>query len=110
MYKTLYKFTTVASETRQGQFYDVMLCVAEINNVEIPYLSCNCKAWTAGRWQDGKDLQERKCKHTQQAILENLERWNEVLANYRFATLSVLSKVVVSASTRSRLGSVSKIR
>lgn len=110
MYTTLNKFATVESETRKGQFYDVMLCVANINNVDIPYLSCNCKAWTNGRWQEGKGLQERKCKHTQQAILENLERWNEVLVNYRFATLPVLSKVVVSASTRSRLGSVSKIR
>jgi len=81
------KFDTIESDTRAGQFYDIMLCEVEINGVKTPYLSCNCKAWTTGRWNESKALHERSCKHCDKIMLRNISRWNEVLKEYQFESL-----------------------
>ena len=37
------------------------------------WLSCQCPAWTTGRHNAGKEIWERKCKHTDATLIERAD-------------------------------------
>ena len=62
-------FHVVQSETSNNE-YEVRLR-ADMDNHW--WLSCQCKSWTTGKHNKGKEVYERRCKHTDATIIERAE-------------------------------------
>ena len=54
----------IESDTMPGDSYPIQYN----RDVLRQWLSCGCKSWTVGRWNKGKEVYERECKHTLKAL------------------------------------------
>ena len=55
---------SIESDTRLGDSYPIQYNRDHLRH----WLSCNCKSFTIGRWNKGKEIYERECKHTLKAM------------------------------------------
>lgn len=55
---------SIESDTRPGDSYPIQYNQDVLHR----WLSCNCKSFTTGKWNKGKEIYERECKHTLKAM------------------------------------------
>jgi len=69
VYKRDEVFMSIESQSSPGRSYEIRIREDEAGH---EWLSCQCKSWTTGPYQRGKEVFQRYCKHT-----------DHVLAHYR---------------------------